>query len=598
MNKLLRQGIVILVNIAICSLAALCPASAVGDQVPSHPGGVVRLSVEQTRSFSTAIAALVTQLHAAFVVEGSPLHMRLSDKAVPDISKGQPATIAVKAIANAYGYDVERRDQVFILEKRYDNPNDLPPVTLEECEQVLKNCQGIATPYSPKVQTNKVINIYNAHLRQETYRVYDPFVNDFALSLSAAQLQGMHEQELLVSSLSPAQQALVHRVALYFYVQGPLETLDTSVVRLQQLDQEAVFHWGTLGSEQHLFGYDLYTRRGNSVYFTALSGTFATSTTLETVHFYSTSPSSSIVPDDPTTPTPSDADTSDASQETLATVIASLNAHPSNGVHFSVSPFIQAMPATVAGIENTSPEQIMEALSAVYGLRLTGSDTKTEELALPLVSHPADVTGVSDAVRAALPGSLLRAFHLNEALAVSIHLFNPSTVDKVSGPLDAEHSASTGAANEVEETPAQLQAAIAERKDRLFSNQTIQPLLEQQRRFRDLPKAIRLAAIRRLRSLAEPKIETASPKQVPIASLGQAGRSALALVLMADCLSEIHPLVSRQAPGYVRNLGSSTVSGGLDKTQTDEPIFTLSLTSPHKQSDAYEDVQIGSDYIK
>src|SRR5947209_3472482 len=106
---------------------------------------IVRLEPSSLRRFDSALTSLSQQARVVIVCEGQPLRVELSDAEVERISErvdlsGTPLATAVEQVAAAFDYECVRAGAaVFVLTKRYSDPNDLPDVTFEEAAGSLES---------------------------------------------------------------------------------------------------------------------------------------------------------------------------------------------------------------------------------------------------------------------------------------------------------------------------------------------------------------------------------------------------------------------------------------------------------------------------
>ena len=202
-------------------LALLCAISVPAQAAPvlGAEDSSVHLTLAQARTFKDALRTLSEQASVAFVAEGWPLHPTLTEgQARPWANATVPLSKAVQRLAEAYDYTAQRQGKVFLLTKRYTDPADLPGVTLAECRASVEDLREVTRPFNPQVPPEK-------------YGVTDPLVGDLVASLTPQQIRTMGEtapgKRLAVSTLTPQQQAQVWRFLLYFYVQLPLEPVES-----------------------------------------------------------------------------------------------------------------------------------------------------------------------------------------------------------------------------------------------------------------------------------------------------------------------------------------------------------------------------------
>ncbi len=601
---MLKQGLRLLLSQLACVSIAVSPALA-GPKIasaksnPSDPS--VHLSIAQSRSFSDALTALAVQAHVAFVVEGVPLHSVSDEKSASSVLGIKNLASAVDAVAAVYGYRAERRGSLFLLQKLYSDPYDLPPTAKDECLQILLNYRRILASFNPNTPPNKVVSVRIPQSGQLQYKLDDILVNEFARSLSPVQLQTMHGGFLRAETLTHAQQALIRLIILRTCVQQPLNTVDGAIVRMQKIDQDTLFHWGDAGVEKHLFGYDTHLGARKAAVFFPLSGAFAATSSLGYVA-YPTSGPEDIVLDDPTSPLSISIDNTGAETSTLASVVSTLNNRYPSKTAFEVQDALKNVPTTVVGLNNALPEQVMEALAVVNGFSLINSDNGMKMLALPPVQNPHDTSGIYDAIRAAFPKPLLQSFHVDTLLALDADIYNlaastiPNKSPNLGGTTD---NYSTPNSSDVEETLDDLKQAMQKRRSTEFAAQDQMALSKQKASLEQLPIKIRFAAIRSLRTSIQPKLVVTSYKSIPLSDLGQFEHNALAFIMLVDCFRAVGSPITRSTPGYLIHPETALLSGGLVNVSSTRTIFSLKITSASADERNILDMfEVNVDYIK
>lgn len=566
------------------SLALLLSGSSVASaqQPPVIVDPLVRLTQAQAHTFREGLQTLAGQAHVTFVAEGRPLHSTLPRNSVlPLPDTAMPVSQAVETLASAYDYDVQRQGQVFRLTKRYTDSQDLPGLTLMECQQSLEDVERVTSPFNPHVAEGKMGTRHS-------------IVGELVSSLSWQQLQAMHEtspnKALSIASLNSEQQGMAWNLALYFYVQEPMSSVENALGEVKQAADpktKLAFRWGEVDNLR-VFGYEPYSDAQNHGSFRPLSSPHGQisyrgplSATLLTPHPVKRSDGTQQLPDDPTDPLPTgnnktkiqnreqEANTT-ATDATLQTVVTDLSAHQAKAV-FAVDPALQSKPITVVGEANTTPDEIVQALSVVYGLRIRTMDDGTKVLTRRLFQISNDVSTLPENVRRVLPAPFLRALHSDDS---------DSIADEYR--LDAARSYRDQGETGMGEVNA---AALGKVQERLRS---------QEKRTRVLLPTMRMAAVRQLRTHIEPKFTAALDNRVMLSSLNESDKQAFAVVLMAQYLQNLRPLLSRRVPEFISRFDQIYLTGGLTATAQGKQylgLFLSPLTPDGKRT--YEQIGMG-----
>lgn len=562
----------------------LSGSSVVSAQQPLEPPVIVdplvRLTQAQAHAFREGLQTVAEQAHVTFVAEGWPLHSILPSKSVlPLPSTTMPLSQAVEKLATAYDYDVQRQGQVFRLTKRYTDPQDLPGLTLMECQQSLEDVERVTSPFNPHVAEGKMGTRHS-------------IVGELVSSLSWQQLQAMHEttpnKALSIASLNSEQQGMAWNLALYFYVQEPMSSVENALGEVKQAADpktKLAFRWGEVDNLR-VFGYEPYSEAQNQGSFRPLSSPHGQISyrgplfaTLLTPHPVKRSDGTQRLPDDPTDPLPTGTEKTkvqDTEQETnpaatdatLQTVVTHLSAHQDKAV-IAVDPALQSKPITVVGEANTTPDEIVQALSAVYGLRIRTRDDGTKVLTRRLFQISNDVSTLPENVRRVLPAPFLRALHSDDSdsLADEYRLYTARSY-RDQGEMSEANATALGKVQE--------------------------NLRSQEKQTRVYLSEMRMAAVRQLRTHIEPKFTAALDNRVMLSSLGESDKQALAVVLMAQYLENLRPLLSRHVPEFISTFDQIYLTGGLTATAQGKQslgLFLSPLTPDGKRT--YEQIGMG-----
>ncbi len=546
-----------------CLVAPKCEATA-------KP--FIRLNESQKGDFRKALASLAEQGHVAIVAEGVPLRPHLLPQDAAKLVVSPLVDDAVTAVAGAYDYTAQREGEVFVLKKRYFNPDDLPALTQSECEKALVSIKKVAAPFNPHAQS--VYIRYLAHasrLRRDQYQIVNPPLDMLAASLTPNQLELMRQNRLCVSTLSGDQQALVQKLQLYLYVQEPIETVDPLLTRLTQVERSGIFHWQDTDMHQHVFGYNLPTQLNDRVptRFHPLSY----STGLEDLGIIDLSAPSPLV-SDPTDPSTSIIEVDASHAQTLESAVVALNSRH-DGPQIDVDATVTAIPVTLIGSENAPMHQVLRGLADACSLRLTDAPlgiSAKSTLTLPDATPPSALLGLPPSLRQALPGPFARAIHLDRIVSVEEQFYNlwqPTRDPKI--PLQTSHTPNS------EEALADLEQAMQTRKRAISGPEEFNAGQEQIKQMEAALPALRIAAIRRLRALVEPKLR-AKPNGIALSELGEAEHEAMAVIFLVEATQSLIKLLTQAPPESVLHLDRAVLAGGVH-TDVMPPVFSISFNA-------------------
>ena len=224
---------------------AVPPAAKAGAALPNP---VVRLVPEGTQTLADALRQVSKQTGAAFVCEGKPFRVRNSPAPLLSViakwpDGGLPLNEAVQKIANAYDYEAERNGGVFLLRKRYTNPDDLPDIPAEELRlslrDVVRSASGLPAPT----------------VAQTTYAdTSSAFGGKFYQTLSPLQISHLVTAQygfvqLPVSELTSEQKQMMRDLVISRHIQGAISGPEKVVAALRECDQESTtFGWDNMES--------------------------------------------------------------------------------------------------------------------------------------------------------------------------------------------------------------------------------------------------------------------------------------------------------------------------------------------------------------
>ncbi len=495
----------------IISVLALGGISGARAQTPAPDltGIKVHLGTSESRTFQSSINALATQSHSAIIAEGIPFHPALPANQASRFSKEAPLSVMLPALAAAYDYDVEYRNKVYLLRKRYSDIRDLPAVTLEECTQATQDILTVLRPFAVSTQ----------------FPIQDHALNgvipELAATLTPEQMQALHDRKLAVATLTPEQKAKVWQFVFYFYAQTPFEKTEETAFQLKAAPKASVGvdpnGFVLYGASFHPFCYRTLSYEGKSVLRSFVQG----GESITTSHGVGTMVAPALPPEEAEAP-----DKPIPAPVTLAQEVAALN---TRGLHAAVDVALCVKTVSIAGDGNATPRQVLQALADVYGLRVTepsGKD-KTVQLTRPTFQVPLEATALPQCVWRVVPEPLQRIIHRGERDAIGRD----------------EQKAST--------TPS---------GDFL---QTMQRLDERRAGDRELPKKLQAEAVRRLHLAYDLYVrQQKQVKFLSVAAMAEPDREAFGLALMTDLLDAIRTQYDRPTPAYVLNFDQLILGGG------------------------------------
>ena len=575
----------VLAALALSSVGAVQAQEPLPAPTSVKPDATVRLTPAQAGVFRDALAALAQQGHVTILAEGAPLHPKLVPKDAPALPQNTPLEDAVQQVAAAYDYDaernMERKGKIFLLRKRYTDPNDLPCVTLEECARTMQDVVRVMSPFAPDTRFPPQGDVYH-----DSTRV-------LIQSLTPEQKLAV-PKGLPISSLTPEQQTKIWNFALYFPVTRPFQAAQNADFFLRQAPQAFVgldtMQWLDRGGASHpiaFFGWG-WAKPDASGHIPLLPFGVAVATMLDGRADPRTSPPA---------PTPEQkaafkAGVEEAKQDGHATlkeevaVLSERAAHDTHVPRLKVDAMLAAKPVTVAGGEGAAPKDVFYALAALYGLHVVTDDDGALLLTRRPVVTPFDFAALWPDVLGALPDPLLRAAHPDAALALRRQADDASRAvkeqDEALNALRAASDAQTGA--ERQKTLDLIRQKEGEQQQAL---QRLIHIPNQQAEDTTLPARLRQAALERLRAAVD-----AFPAQgrvggdVPLAAMSETDRAALGVALMTDFMNASRGYSDRPPPEYVTRFNEYVLTGGVSNRQG-HPVFHLQMKRPKEDGSGY-----------
>lgn len=580
--RILRRLALLL--LAVVAWLAWLPAYAAGektaDRVPAAPDPVVQLNSAQAVVFSNALDVLARAGRVAFVAEGTPLTLRLSDnqlKALALPEKGAPLAILVEHVAAAYDYDVERRGSVFLLRKRYSDPRDLPSVTVEEGVEAARDVSRLLDRFNPKViqavppgQPNGLYGELMLSLTDEQLQHMGLDNNSFSsrIPLAAA---------LPIAALSPRQRELAWRFALYFHVQVLADDVENARDELRRFQvPSTVFCWNVVSSDPfwraglRAFGYEFVSEREeNKPRFWPLGGSdvgmglrAGGSRLGEWRSFRAVArvsrPGGEPFPDTtaPDLAAPSSAGEApsvppaQAAPNTLSAVAEAFMTAGTGApaaAEAVVDEALQAKAITVTGTQYVPAEDLLRAMAAVYGLRVRTQEDGALRLSRHTARPAARLSDLPATLERALPEPLVRALR---------------------GPA---RESETVRFENIKALPGESAEALNERW-----NEAMRQDSKTWNEARERPSRMRAEAIRRLRTTVEPKLRAAPNGRVPVLALDETERQALAVATLAECVRALDTFLMKPVPDYLVHFDAAFLVGGLSE-RDGKTWFSLAL---------------------
>ncbi len=211
----------------------------------------VNLTPADTKTMASALGSLARQASVVFVVEGIPFRAResappLTAVAAKFSAKGVPLETAIEQIARAYDYDVERRGDIFLLQKRYTNLSDLPEVTTEDLRLALRDASrdasALPAPIDPPM--DYVDPPGNTPFAEAFFKILSPTMQEefrkrAAINHASVERSGLETQNgtIKVASLNEAQKNALLQCALTRYIQDATQKATDAYQALQTVER-------------------------------------------------------------------------------------------------------------------------------------------------------------------------------------------------------------------------------------------------------------------------------------------------------------------------------------------------------------------------
>lgn len=300
------------------------------------------------KSFKGSLISLAAQASVGFVVEGQPLRDELPPDKALSYNRLDPVPEVVAKIADAFDYAAEPRGGIFLLRKRYRDPEDMPEVTLEECRLALEDVLRVTAPLNPGLSRPGRSNTR---------------LDEFIKVLSPDQIKQMRTG-LPISQFSPAQRAAVWQVACHLYVERSVDSVQEALRRINQATRKEAAFCFTERKQKRLFGYETLSesapRRPVFHGLAAGDAVFGKRPEASDARRRQEAPPVKAAPENVT--------------RTLREWAESLNERgrrtASGALPAAVEDALAAKTATIIGCEREPPDRVLQALADLYGLRL------------------------------------------------------------------------------------------------------------------------------------------------------------------------------------------------------------------------------------
>ncbi|MCW3051219.1 MAG: hypothetical protein JWN14_389 [Chthonomonadales bacterium] len=501
--------------------------------------------------FFEALSGLSKRFGVAFVAEGRPFLLgktgsvptqgtepavgeatATAEVAASSPNDKQAADAEVQKVANQFDYEAVRQGNVYLLGKRYTNPDDMPDVTLEECRISLRSFLGCVGMYGAlhdrkesitSIRSIVINQLYvNARARSRD-AIHDPMsaFQGINVNLPGNQRTGIPDFPWHATSLTTLYYFASHRDR----IEGVLSMLD----RNRAFDP--VFRWQTIG--QHpVFGYDTQLNPQADPLFLPASDCDRVVVTPYGTLFPRDDwwmRTDTILPDqDPTDP----AGLSEQTRRFLDDNGRSSRAIPLSEVIAAINRRVPKKPGwklykvdwpyaskhvTLVGADKLPPGELMQSLAAVYGLRVNYNLDDTVVLTMARSENPSPkyvstyrpigiVDNLSEYVRANFPSPIYRLMHARFLAGRT----KPKNQD---GPRLLEY-----------ETQYELQR---------------------------MATTFRNSAMRELRYLVEPQVKAQSKAKLPLSRLGEREHILFTLAQTASGFADACELADVPAPPYI-----------------------------------------------
>ena len=455
--------------------------------------------------FYDALHLISNRAKIAIVADGVPLHPFLSQQDAQSFTdKLLPLPLLITKLADAFDYDAILKGNTLQLKKRYSDPTDVPSITLEEGAQTALDLKRILSRFNPHLTSGQ------SSIPQGLLKTLNP-----------EQLKAMEEETLSVSALTGEQRSLAWSTALYFYVQVPEEgTESLSKIFARVLKKESVLCW-----EGQKDISNLGIRSPSTV---AWEPPFIPLGSSPASHSISAVGKLLSDFDSQAKQTPDVFTIGSIITKLVATSDASL---PS----ISVDPMLLEKIVIVVEPEVVKPEVVVEAIAAVYGLRVVVDRKDNNQVRIQLTRRyaklPETLEQLPEAVLNVLPDPMIRAFHLQPDVNA---LVSNTSEQNISGTPSVKGNA----------------------------NRNI--------------KYRTMVALKVMYTDVMPKLDKTNEGRIVLSNLSRTEKSLIANILIGSRLNLQNVTVS---PPYISNFERSYLVGGLRGNKGGRQVFIVMLAT-------------------
>jgi hypothetical protein len=483
-----------------------------------------------SQTFETVLNQIAKRGNITIIAEGHPLKETLSDTEISGLfSTGEPLSTVLGKIASAYDYTVRRYGTVYVLQKRFTDPNDFPSVTLPEVGTCILDVRKTTNALNPKFEGSAFLN---------------PLSTEFVSTLTENQISQMSGEGggISVTSLSPEQQQTLRRITYHYFIQYCLISFDDIETILERMLRKGTAFKRQAVNEVTYFGYEFPVRTQTPTVTENAKREFIIMNNAEgSVSRYNITVKNhggsvdlgSSAKSDPDKAGDGHSTMSDRRNKTetvtVESICASLNQREvsqNTSRRFSIDPEFVTLPVTIANLASTDSRTLWEAIAALYGLKvyamlpdtkIGGNDNTTFRLSRPRVLVAKIPAELRAALMNAIPEPFLRACNQD----------NPN-----------ETASSTNSL--------------------LKSRQTSTRNLDTEKII-----ALRFAALKQLRTLVEPRLLGNTDSGLTLEDIGESGRQALAVYLLTGLLdprSGISSLLKTELPDSIQRFDEAILT--------------------------------------
>jgi|GEM_PF-5968341 len=348
------------------------------------------------------------------LTESQPLQLDVTEENIASVRSEAEKVKTVKErlvlLAQAFDYsvaDTPALPTLFVLHKKYSNPEDLPDITFEEARLAAKNIRKATKEFEPELAPGVPIwHIYNSLSPEAKQKMSSP-------------------QGIPVSQLSPTQQRRLFRVACTSY----FRRLDDWRIIEERLDgcrsPKAQFTYRPF-SGLVVPIYEGPQSDSKDMWFVALNFRVFTQsmggTTINEAKGEAEIVDNKLVlyKPDPTDPKAKPKASflfrpvAISLQKAVANISTRLPSPSSKVAKAVVDSHLQSKKICLFGEEFTTPVKCLDGLAAVYGLRIVHPDAKTARITMQ-VPYQKDISEVKEKVQRLLPLPIVHIFEKGRA---------------------------------------------------------------------------------------------------------------------------------------------------------------------------------------